>query len=147
MIHSGEHKTSSPAVHRSAETFNRQLLRSVKLTNQYCTADNATFMLLLDEQRGGSAWRESNVEVCTLAMFSDNSEQCRRLIEPPIQGESHLFQTLQCADWICGLIGRLHAYEVAPEQYADWEIFHRYFQQRLRDSEIPGSGISDRNLA
>ena len=80
-------------------------------------------------------------------MFSDNSEQCRRLIEPPIQGESHLFQTLQCADWICGLIGRLHAYEVAPEQYADWEIFHRYFQQRLRDSEIPGSGISDRNLA
>jgi hypothetical protein len=42
-----------------------------------------------------------------------------RTIEPPIQAESHPFQTLQCADWICGLVGRAGCYIVAPAEYED----------------------------
>lgn len=141
VIHAGVHKATEPSAHLPTQTFKQQLLRSMKLADQHCAAQHATFMLLLDEQRGGSVWREHHVEACTLAMFSDTPKQCRTLIEPPIQGESHLFQTLQCADWLCGLIGRLCAYQVEPEQYADWEIFHRYFHQRLRNATICGSGI------
>jgi len=98
-------------------------------------------MLLIDEQQAGSRWREMNVEACTLAMFEDAAHRCRTLVEPLIQGESHLFQTLQCADWICSLVGRLCAFQVASAQYRDWEIFHRYFHDRLQTVALPCSGL------
>ena len=99
-------------------------------------------MLVLDEQDAGDEWREKNVEVCTLAMFEPNQDgKTRALIEPPIQAESHLFQTLQCADWICGLIGRLSAFAVSPIEYADWAIFKKYFFERVEDKLLPGSGL------
>ncbi len=98
-------------------------------------------MVLLDEQKAGDEWRMRNVEACTLAMFEDKDQKCRTLIEPPLQGESHLFQTLQCADWICGLVGRLTAYSVAAAEYPDWDIFGKYFSERIAKVSLPCSGL------
>ena len=112
VIYGGEHKAADTAVHEPARVFKHHLLQLVRQADQFCAAQQATFMVLLDEQQAGSIWREANVEACTLAMFAAETDRCRALVEPPLQGESHLFQTLQCADWICGLIGRLCAYQV-----------------------------------
>ncbi|MCY1232921.1 DUF3800 domain-containing protein [Achromobacter veterisilvae] len=144
VIYSGEWKSADTASHRPAEVFKHHLLRIVRLTDRFFSARQATFMLLIDEQQAGSGWREMNVEACTLAMFEDAAHRCRTLIEPLIQGESYLFQTLQCADWICGLVGRLCAYQVASSQYQDWEIFHRYFYDRLQAAALPCSGLERR---
>ncbi len=141
VVYSGERKTASTSRHQSAERFKHQLLRIVRRADRFFSARQATFMLLVDEQQAGGSWREMNVKVCTLAMFEDAAHRCRTLIEPLIQGESHLFQTLQCADWICGLVGRLCAYEAASSQYRDWEIFHRYFHARLQAVALPCSGL------
>lgn len=56
----------------------------------------------------------------------------RCLIEPPFQVESHLYQTIQAADWIATLIGRISAYTIMPNQYADWEWADKYFGQSVR---------------
>ena len=141
VIYAGEHKTGPAKQHDATDTFKRQLLHAVRTIDRYCTPSALTFMLLLDEQRAGNEWRERNVEACTLAMFEDATEKCRSLIEPPLQGESHLFQTLQCADWICGLVGRLMAISVSPEEYPDWEPFDRYFSARIAEVALPGSGL------
>lgn len=87
------------------------------------------------------------MEVCTLAMFEDASEKCRTLIEPPIQAESHLFQTIQCADWICGLIGRLTALLLAPDEYSELEPFDKYFSDRIGKVTMPGSGLEHQKTA
>ena len=79
-------------------------------------------------------------------MFEDPSEKSRTLVEPPLQGESHLFQTLQCADWICGLVGRLTALSVSPQEYAEWDIFHKYFDARLKAVSLPCSGLEHQKL-
>lgn len=142
VIYAGECKSADAGAHRAADLFKRQLLRLIRIADQFCRARNATFLLMLDEQQAGNDWRERNMEACTQAMFEDASEKCRALIEPPIQGESYLFQTLQCADWICGLVGRLCAYQTAPDQYGDWAIFHRYFDGRIRDATFPACGLS-----
>lgn len=141
VFYTGEHKTVLPEAHDSAETFKRQLVQTVRKIDRFCAGGDCTFLVLLDEQQAGDEWRERNVEACTLAMFEDPSEKCRTLIEPPLQGESHLFQTLQCADWICGLVGRLMAYSVAPGEYADWGVFHKYFHDRLQKVALPCSGL------
>ncbi|MCO8310803.1 hypothetical protein [Pseudomonas mandelii] len=76
-------------------------------------------------------------------MFEDASEKCRTLIEPPIQAESHLFQT----DWICGLIERLTALVVAPEEYPEPEPFDKYFSARLAEVLLPCSGLEHQKTA
>lgn len=142
VFYTGEHKTTNHLEHNSTETFKRQLLQAVRKIDRFCSQNDSTFMLVLDEQDAGDEWREKNVEVCTLAMFEPNQDgKTRALIEPPIQAESHLFQTLQCADWICGLIGRLSAFAVSPIEYADWAIFKKYFFERVEDKLLPGSGL------
>ncbi len=146
VIYSGEHKVCLPPPHNPTATFKRQLLQAVRTIDRFCTKTDSTFMLLLDEQRAGNEWRERNVEACTLAMFEDSSEKCRSLIEPPLQGESHLFQTLQCADWLCGLIGRLMALAVSPEEYPDWEPFDEYFSTRIAHVALPGSGLQEQPM-
>jgi hypothetical protein len=80
-------------------------------------------------------------------MFDDHQDKCRSLIEPPLQGESHLFQTLQCADWLCALVGRLMAFSVEPEEYADWAIFHKYFYDRVNRVTLPLSGLEPQNVS
>ncbi|WP_415915361.1 DUF3800 domain-containing protein [Pseudomonas amygdali] len=147
VFYTGEHKTTDPDAHDSTETFKRQLLQSVRKIDRFCAQSGSTFMLMLDEQRAGNEWRETNVEVCTLAMFEDASEKCRALIEPPIQAESHLFQTIQCADWICGLIGRLTALLVAPDEYPELEPFDRYFSERIANVIIACSGLEHQKTA
>lgn len=143
VFYMGIHKTNSPEKHDAKEVFGQQLLRAIRKVDQFCAAKDATFIVLLDEQRAGDDWRMSHVETCTLAMFEDKAQKCRALIEPPLQGESHLFQTLQCADWICGLIGRISAYTVAASQYSDWDVFGKYFADRLSKIMLPGSGLGD----
>jgi hypothetical protein len=71
-------------------------------------------------------------------MFGDARRE--RMIEPPIQAESHLFQTLQCADWISGLVGRAGCYLVAPTEYQDLIWVPKYFSHRLARA-APTSGI------
>ncbi|NUT77214.1 DUF3800 domain-containing protein [Pseudomonas sp. C1C7] len=147
VFFTGEHKTTDPDAHDSTETFKRQLLQSVRKIDRFCAQSGSTFMLMLDEHRAGNEWRETNVEVCTLAMFEDASEKCRTLIEPPIQAESHLFQTIQCADWICGIIGRLTALLLAPDEYSEWEPFDKYFSDRIAKVTMPGSGLEHQKIA
>jgi len=141
VVYAGECKSVEAHAHRAADLFKRQLLRLIRIADHFCRARNATFLVMLDEQQAGNLWRERNMEACTHAMFEDENEKCRAMIEPPIQGESHLFQTLQCADWICGLMGRLHAYETAPDQYEDWAIFHGYFDARMREATLPACDL------
>lgn len=144
IFYTGEHKPTEPSEHNSTETFKRALLQSIRKIDRFCMLNNASFIVLLDEQKAGNEWRERNVEACTLAMFEDPSEKCRTLIEPPLQGESYLFQTLQCADWLCGLIGRLKTFTVAPEEFEDWQLFDMYFAARIADVALPGSGLEQK---
>lgn len=147
LFYTGEHKTTDPIAHDSTATFKRQLLQSVRKIDRFCAQQGSTFILVLDEQKAGNEWREKNVEACTLAMFEDASEKCRTMIEPPLQGESYLFQTLQCADWICGLIGRLTAMAVSPDEYQDWEPFDKYFSARIAEVAMPCSGLEHQKAA
>ena len=54
--------------------------------------------------------------------------------------QRHLYQTDQCADWICALLGRISAFKFDPEfKEFDWAI--RYFGNRLAHASSPHSKI------
>jgi len=94
-------------------------------------------MMVLDEQNEPD-FRAGIVAEASREMFGDARRH--RMIEPPIQAESHLYQTLQCADWICGLVGRAGCYLVAPTEYEELIWVPKYFARRLARA-APISGI------
>ena len=67
-------------------------------------------------------------------------ERRRHLIEPLFNLESHRYQTIQAADWIAGLVGRLGAVWANPDAYPENVVFRRYFERRL-NRVSRGSGV------
>ena len=59
------------------------------------------------------------------------TERRRHLFEMPFHLESDRYQTIQAADWIAGLVGRLGAIWADPAAYAENVVFRKYFEQRL----------------
>lgn len=140
VVYVGVTKTTASTAPPPSSLFRTVLIEAIRLINQHCQRDHATFAVLLDEQQAGNNWREHQVEACTTAMF-EAADKCRALVEPPLQAESHLYQTLQCADWMCGLTGRIAAHASRPDEYGDWAGFARNFGQSINDALLPGSGL------
>ncbi len=137
VFYVGVEKTHSPDEHDPKRLYRAVLREVIKRLDDFCGRSNSLFMLVLDEQ-GDREFREEIVAEASREMFGDARRA--RMIEPPIQAESHLFQTLQCADWICGLVGRAGCYLVAPAEYGDLTWVPKYFTHRLARA-APISGI------
>lgn len=129
VFYVGIKKTAPPAHHRPKILYARVFLEAIKRIDHFCAVDCQPpdhFLLILDEH----AQREDLITRAAQSMY-DKTERRRHLIEIPFQVESHRYQTLQAADWIAGLVGRLGAIWADPAAYAENDIFRRYFEQRL----------------
>lgn len=132
----------------SKNLYHYTLIEIVKRLNEEFSTRNDDFMLILDQQEA-NVMRGEIVERISIEMFGNNSR--KRLIEPPIEAESHLYQTLQCADWFCGLFGRMAQFEYEPDHKSEFEWYNRYFKSRM-DGITKRSGIrprtdTDKNLS
>ncbi len=115
--------------HNSKRLYHSVLKEIIKRIDQECEQSNDQFMLILDQQEE-NVLRGEIVETASIEMFGANGRS--RLIEPPVQVESHLYQTVQCADWLCGIWGRLSHYDCEPDVKPQFEIVHKYFDQRIK---------------
>lgn len=124
----GTKKRTAPDKHNANYLYLRTLAEAIKRINQYCEARQPMekFILNLDEH----SQRENLLTVASQVMFRP-TDPYRQLIEPPFSLESHRYQTIQAADWISGLVGRITAYNADPLGYSDCKIIADYFEQRL----------------
>ena len=105
-------------------------LEAIKRIDEFCGKDcnlQDNFIVLLDEHDQRSAL----ITAAARSMYGKN-ERRRHLIETPFHLESHRYQTLQAADWIAGLVGRLGATWAEPAAYPENEVFCRYFEHRVK---------------
>lgn len=125
----GMEKTASPESHDPNGLYLSMLREAIKRIDHFCIEDrggDASFLLVLDEHDQ----RRNLVTAAAQAMY--NAEEPRRhLIEPPFQVESERYQTVQAADWIAGLVGRIAATWARPDEYRDWTPIRRYFESRV----------------
>lgn len=136
IFYVGVKKDPPQDCHSSKRLFRSVLREAIKRIDQFCAFHQSQFFMILDEKE--QSFRYEIVQEAAMQMYGSNPR--KSLVEPPIQAESHLFQTLQCADWLCGLIGRVGTYEVCSEEYPELEWTKRYFRSRLFAS-APNSGI------
>ena len=127
-LHVGIRTTSIQETHDPNRLYARVFLEAIKRIDQFCAEDcdpPEHFVLILDEHNQ----RPALIACAAQSMYRPN-ETRRRLIEPPFHVESHRYQTLQAADWIAGLVGRLGAVWAEPAAWPENEIFRRYFERR-----------------
>lgn len=130
-IYVGIEKRKTVDQHAPKQVYRSVLREVIKRINQECEqqAGGARFLLILDQQEE-NVMRGEIVETAAIEMFGSNARSC--LIEPPMQVESHLYQTVQCADWLCGIFGRLTFFESDPKAKPDHEIVKKYFGNRIQ---------------
>lgn len=129
VFYVGVKKTSSPGDHTPKGPYAQILLEAIKRIDEFCANDckpPGNFLLALDEHEQ----RPASLTEATRRMYR-TIERRRHLIEPPFHIESHRYQTIQAADWIAGLVGRLGVIWRDPQAFPENEVFRRYFEHRL----------------
>lgn len=130
----GIRKTADPAAHDANAMYLSVLSEATRRLDAFCREDHSSpvrFLLALDEH----PQRAELVASVARDMYGGD-EPRRQLVEPPFQLESHRYQTLQAADWIAGLVGRLGAIWREPEAWQENVVFRRYFERRLTGSQV-----------
>ena len=134
IFYYGIRKTADPGTHDANAMYLSVLSEATRRLDTFCRYDHTTperFLLALDEH----AQRAKLVTAVAQDMYGGN-EPRRQLIEPPFQLESHRYQTLQAADWIAGLVGRLGAIWKEPGVWPENLVFRRYFERRLTRLQV-----------
>lgn len=129
VFYVGIEKSRIVANHNSKVLYLAILREAIKRLDHFCTLDCSPiedFLIVMDEH----SQRDGLVTEASIAMFG-NSDPRRALIEPPFQVESHRYQTVQAADWIAGLVGRLGSVWADQASYPENNIFRKYFESRI----------------
>ena len=129
VFYVGVRKTASPDRHRPNRLYTKVLLEAIKRIDQFCELDcdpPDDFLLALDEH----ALRPAFITEVSRSMYG-GAERRRRLIEPLFHLESHRYQTVQAADWIAGLVGRLGAIWADEAAFSENIVFRRHFEHRI----------------
>lgn len=134
----GQEKYRSLDTHDSKKLHFLSLRAAIQRIDRECEKNGHQFLLIVD-QKGDDKFRKETAIQSATTMFGGNNPSFS-MIEPPIQAESHLYQTLQMADWLCGIYGRLSALKAEPDIWPEFEVFDKYFSERLeslaRNSKI-----------
>lgn len=110
------------------------LREAIKRVNQEAEARESKFLMVLDEH----ASRERVLTTAGISMFGTGIAS--HMLEPPFQVESHRFQTIQAADWVCGIIGRLAAYRADKDGFGEFAWAHEKYRHEISEAAIR-SGI------
>jgi len=134
LFYVGRRKTYPPRTHNSKKLYGYTLRDAIERLDDHCTnfQPARNFLLVLDEH----PQRSDLITHASISMYGAPKPR-RRLMEPPFQVESHRYQTMQAADWIAALVGRLGAIQKAPVAFPQNQIFQNYFGSRL--SEVVSS--------
>lgn len=126
LFYKGVQKTKSPQEANAKGLYLSALARSLQAINAFAASKKAKVMVVMDEHDD----RDTILTAASQAMFRPEFPR-KHIIEPPFQVESHRYQTCQCADWLCGLYGRLGAFRARPDEYPEMEWAEKYFAARI----------------
>lgn len=111
---------------RGIENNNPQIIYTASLTeiikrldNEFNSSDS-NFMIFMDDS-------EDSSHLVKRSIYEMHQNDRYQLIEAPMQVDSQLYQTVQCADWLCAIYGKLHYFEFEPKNKPTYSVFHDHF--------------------
>ncbi|NNI20424.1 DUF3800 domain-containing protein [Pasteurella multocida] len=128
LFYVGEAKYKDIEKHDAQKVYLSSLREIIKRLDDEFKSQNAQFLIFMDDS-------ESSANIVKNAIYEMHQNGKFQLIEAPMQVDSKLYQTIQCVDWLCAIYGKLAFYEVEPESKPDYEIFKRYFGDRIAKAQ------------
>lgn len=125
IFYYGREKYQKPDECNSSGLYTTCMAKTISSLDNYCEFKGANLLIIMDQHDD----RLKLFASATKTMFGNN--KAKRLIEPPLHVESHLYNTVQAADWMCTLLGRLWAFRVLAEQYPDYACVETVFGARI----------------
>ncbi len=122
LVFVGQVKPLGSEKETGESTFDRNshVLRQIitEIAN-YADQQNEDVLIFLDSV--DSKAREDALAVSASFIYSSTStNSVKRVLEAPMQLESHLYGTVQFADWICALMGRATHFHLAQSNEFTW---------------------------
>lgn len=128
LFYVGEAKFKDIEKHDAQRVYLSSLKEIIKRLDDEFKNQDAQFLIFMDDS-------ESSATIVKNAIYEMHQNGKFQLIEAPVQVDSKLYQTIQCADWLCAIYGKLSFYEVEPHSKPEYEIFKRYFGDRVAKAQ------------
>lgn len=125
LFYCGTRKHRAPEKSNPEGLYDSVLSRAILQIDRFCNERGEYCLIILDQH----ASRLKLLETAKKTMFG--ATPARSLIEPPYHVESNLYQTIQAADWLATLIGRVTAFKACPDEFEQWEWAERLFADRI----------------
>mgnify|MGYP001758748227 CR=1 FL=1 len=104
----------------SQDRENHCLIQAINRLGKLASDKGERLMVIMDATDTDN--RERAVATLAATIYSRNNKENRSVIEVPLQTESHLYNTVQMADWTCALLGRLTDYHFAESSEFSWAV-------------------------
>lgn len=124
----GEAKKHGTEQHNAQRIYTASLNEIIKRLDDEFKSQDAQFLIFMDDH-------ESRTQIVKNAIYEMHQHQKFQLIEAPVQVDSKLYQTIQCADWLCSIYGKISYFDVEPDTKPNYEPFKRYFGDRIAKSQ------------
>lgn len=114
----------------AAATTRRALTEAVRRLCAYADARDDDLLVLLDE--GGPLPREEAITAMAQFIYASSAPHMKRVLEVPMQLESHRYGAVQFADWICAALTRASHFHFTPSAEFAWapNVIARVVQNR-----------------
>lgn len=96
------------------------LIQSINRLGTFAFKANQKLMVIMDATDTDN--RERAVATLGKTIYSRQNKENRSIIEIPVQADSRLYGTIQLADWICAILGRLTDYHFAETSAFGWAV-------------------------
>ena len=128
IFYHGVEKHDTPEDHNPVGLYYVVLQHAIRSLERWFANKGQNFLVIIDEHPSRLPLLESAIKT----MFA-SEYPAKHLIEPPYQVESHLYQTIQAADWISALVGPLMTYRTLPVQFSDRVWAEKFFGKRIME--------------
>lgn len=138
IIYQGIEKYELPDKSNASGMYKTVLNRTIRSIESRFSSENEHYAIILDQHNDRSKFIIGAMKT----MFS-RDDGAYGLIEPPYQVESHLYPSVQMADWISSIVGSLWNYKLLPDQFPEDVWAEKYFETRI-NSAITHSSVYTR---
>lgn len=128
------------------------LTETVRRLCKYAERKGRNITILLDD--GGPMPREDAITSMAQFIYASHDPSMKRIIEVPMQLESHRYGAIQYADWICAAVSRTVHYHFTDSTEFQWapSVFDSVFKDRATDESrvwVPevSKAVQPRSLA
>lgn len=134
----------------AAARTKQALIESVRRLCRYADSKDQDLIVLLD--KGGPMPREEAITSMATFIYASQDQSMKRIIEVPMELESHRYGALQYADWICAIVTRASHYHLTSSDEFAWapRVLDRVFGDRVTNESriwVPASHEAIRERA